>query len=46
GCKPNVKLAVRYLQKAAESAVSDLHTSMAANPSIARHELVLAIYEL
>ncbi|GBC03449.1 hypothetical protein RclHR1_05130001 [Rhizophagus clarus] len=46
GCKPNPKLAVRYLQKAAESAVSDLHTTMAANPSIARHELVLAIYEL
>ncbi|CAG8712885.1 6939_t:CDS:2 [Acaulospora morrowiae] len=46
GCKPNVKLAVRYLQRAAESAVSDLHTSVAANPSIARHELVLAIYEL
>lgn len=46
GCKSNPKLAVRYLQKAAESAVSDLHTTMAANPSIARHELVLAIYEL
>ncbi|CAG8675549.1 20693_t:CDS:2 [Rhizophagus irregularis] len=36
GCKSNPKLAVRYLQKAAESAVSDLHTTMAANPSIAR----------
>jgi len=46
GCKPNPKLAVRFLQKAAESAVHDLHTTMAANPSIARHELVLAIYEL
>ncbi|CAG8445384.1 10514_t:CDS:2 [Scutellospora calospora] len=46
GCNPNPKLAVRYLQKAAESAVTDLHTSVAANPSIARHELVLAIYEL
>ncbi|CAG8460031.1 6145_t:CDS:2 [Racocetra fulgida] len=30
----------------AESAVTDLHASMAANPSFARHELVLAIYEL
>ncbi|CAG8555618.1 11188_t:CDS:2, partial [Diversispora eburnea] len=40
GCKPNAKLAVRCLQKAAESAVSELHESMAANPSIARHELV------
>ncbi|CAG8512058.1 6626_t:CDS:2 [Dentiscutata heterogama] len=46
GCNPNPKLAVRYLQKAAESAVTDLHTSMSANPSFARHELVLAIYEL
>ncbi|CAG8542526.1 11259_t:CDS:2 [Racocetra persica] len=46
GCNPNPKLAVRYLQKAAESAVTDLHASMAANPSFARHELVLAIYEL
>lgn len=46
GCKPNTKMAVRYLQKAAESAVSDLHVSMVASPSIARHELVLAIYEL
>ena len=46
GCKINPKLAVRYLQKAAESAVSDLHATMVATPSIARHELVLAIYEL
>jgi len=46
GCKVNPKLAVRFLQKAAESAVSDLHATVAASPSIARHELVLAIYEL
>lgn len=37
---------MHYLQKAAESAVFDLHTGIARNVSIARSELVLAIYEL
>lgn len=55
GCKANPALAVHYLQRAAESAVFELHTALAkttATPStantklIARHELVLAIYEI
>ncbi|KAG9293821.1 hypothetical protein G9A89_019159 [Geosiphon pyriformis] len=46
GCKVNTKLAVHYLQKAAESAVYNIHSSAIAAPSIARHELVLAIHEL
>jgi hypothetical protein len=46
GCEADPKGAVRYLQKAAQSAVYDLHSSVMANPTIARDELVLAIYEL
>lgn len=37
---------MRYLQKAAESAVHDLQTGIAQSASVAKSELVLAIYEL
>ncbi|CAG8523534.1 1074_t:CDS:2 [Paraglomus brasilianum] len=46
GCEANPTVAVKYLQKAAESAVDELQSSVIANPSIARNELVLAIHEL
>nr|CAG8459468.1 9805_t:CDS:2 [Entrophospora candida] len=46
GCKPDPMLAVQYLRQAANSAISDLQATVEANPTIARHELVLAIYEL
>lgn len=46
GCKKNPSAAVKYLQNAAESAVYDLQTGIAQSVSIAKSELVLAIYEL
>ncbi|KAL1920635.1 uncharacterized protein VTP21DRAFT_1012 [Calcarisporiella thermophila] len=46
GCKQNSVLAVHYLQKAAELAIEEMHTLFQSNPSIARHELIMAIYEL
>jgi TPR repeat protein len=46
GCKRNPAKAVRYLQSAAESAVHDLQTGIAQSASVAKSELVLAIYEL
>jgi TPR repeat protein len=46
GCKRNPAKAVQYLQSAAESAVHDLQTGIAQSASVAKSELVLAIYEL
>lgn len=46
GCKKNSAKAVRYLQSAAESAVHELQTGIAQSASVAKSELVLAIYEL
>lgn len=46
GCKRNPTKAVRYLQSAAECAVYDLQTGIAQSASVAKSELVLAIYEL
>ncbi|GAN07961.1 conserved hypothetical protein [Mucor ambiguus] len=46
GCKRNTTKAVRYLQSAAECAVYDLQTGIAQSASVAKSELVLAIYEL
>ncbi|GAA5816584.1 hypothetical protein MFLAVUS_010114 [Mucor flavus] len=46
GCKKNSVKAVRYLQSAAESAVHELQTGIAQSVSVAKSELVLAIYEL
>lgn len=46
GCKRNPAKAVRYLQSAAECAVYDLQTGIAQSASVAKSELVLAIYEL
>ncbi|KAG5456797.1 MAG: hypothetical protein BJ554DRAFT_3355 [Olpidium bornovanus] len=46
GCEPNQQLAFQYLQKSAESAVSDLNNLSTVNSSVARHELVMAIYEV
>ena len=39
-------MAVRHLQKAAECAVYDLQTGIAKSTTVAKSELVLAIYEL
>lgn len=38
--------AVKYLQSAAELAVHELQTGIAQSVSVAKSELVLAIYEL
>lgn len=46
GCKKNPAIAVRYLQKAAECAVYDLQTGIVKSTTIAKSELILAIYEL
>ncbi|KAI8891269.1 HCP-like protein [Backusella circina FSU 941] len=46
GCRKNPAIAVRHLQKAAECAVFDLQTGIARSVSVAKSELVLAIYEL
>lgn len=46
GCRRNPADAVRYLQSAAESAVHDLQTGIAQSATVAKSELVLAIYEL
>ena len=46
GCKRNPTKAVKYLQSAAECAVYDLQTGIAQSASVAKSELVLAIYEL
>lgn len=47
GCKKNPSEAVKYLQSAAECAVYDLQTGIVQQQhSIAKSELVLAIYEL
>ncbi|KAI7849330.1 hypothetical protein BDC45DRAFT_448830 [Circinella umbellata] len=46
GCKKNPTMAVRHLQKAAECAVYDLQTGIAKSTTVAKSELVLAIYEL
>ncbi|CEP20185.1 hypothetical protein [Parasitella parasitica] len=46
GCKRNPTKAVQYLQSAAECAVYDLQTGIAQSASVAKSELVLAIYEL
>ncbi|KAI9318126.1 hypothetical protein BX666DRAFT_1935015 [Dichotomocladium elegans] len=46
GCKKSPAIAVRYLQKAAECAVYDLQKGIAKSTTIAKSELILAIYEL
>ncbi|KAI9349983.1 hypothetical protein BD770DRAFT_394813 [Pilaira anomala] len=46
GCKKNSVKAVKYLQSAAELAVHELQTGIAQSVSVAKSELVLAIYEL
>lgn len=46
GCKRDPTKAVKYLQSAAECAVYDLQTGIAQSASVAKSELVLAIYEL
>ncbi|KAI7905677.1 uncharacterized protein BX663DRAFT_500548 [Cokeromyces recurvatus] len=46
GCKKDPAKGVRYLQSAAEVAVYDLQTGIAQSVSVAKSELVLAIYEL
>lgn len=46
GCKKNPEIAVRHLQKAAECAVYDLQMGIAKSTTVAKSELVLAIYEL
>ncbi|EAU93275.2 hypothetical protein CC1G_12009 [Coprinopsis cinerea okayama7 len=49
GCEKNEKVAFKWLQKAAESAVGDLEATRASgvkDVSVVRNELVLAIYEV
>ncbi|KAI9475833.1 MAG: hypothetical protein EXX96DRAFT_574860 [Benjaminiella poitrasii] len=46
GCKKDPAKAVRYLQSAAEVVVYDLQSGITRSISVAKSELVLAIYEL
>ena len=46
GCQINPRLAFKYLQKAASSAVDDINMLNSVNLSATKGELVLAIYEL
>ncbi|KAI8345996.1 hypothetical protein B0O80DRAFT_393555 [Mortierella sp. GBAus27b] len=46
GCTANRLLAFQYLQKSAEHAVGDLHSRDTFASTVAKGELVLAIYEL
>ncbi|KAI7864583.1 hypothetical protein BDF14DRAFT_1875879 [Spinellus fusiger] len=46
GCKQNRVAAVKYLQRAAEFATYDLQNGISQSMAVAKHELVLAIYEL
>ncbi|KAL0075117.1 hypothetical protein J3Q64DRAFT_1763977 [Phycomyces blakesleeanus] len=46
GCKKDPTVAVRYLKRAVEHAKYDLRTGFAQSAMVAKHELVLAIYEL
>lgn len=46
GCKKNPGKAIHYLLNAAQSAVNELQTGMAHSKTVAKSELVLAIYEI